>query len=86
MKMALFKNVKYNFTSPCNESYEELDENIRVSEYVDVIFPPLSNVDIVSKQVDFLKQSKKNKRAKLQSELTIIDSKIGKLLALPQGV
>lgn len=85
MKMALFKNVKHNFTSP-QTNYEETEENIRVSEYVDVIFPPLRNVDIVLKEVDFLKKSKKNKRAKLQSELTIIDSKIGKLLALPRNV
>ena len=86
MKIAVFKNIKYGYTSTDEESLDDSEEYIRTSEYVDVIFPPLDNIDILNREVALLEQSKKDVQAAAQLQLTAIDSRIGKLLALPQCI
>ena len=87
VKIAVFKNIKYGYTSPCEEgSLDDSEEYIRTSEYVDVIFPPLDSIDILNREVALLEQSKKDVQAAAQLQLTAIDSRIGKLLALPQCI
>ena len=86
MKIAVFKNIKYGYTSTDEESLDDSEEYIRTSEYVDVIFPPLDSIDILNREVALLEQSKKDVQAAAQCQLTAIDSRIGKLLALPQSI
>ena len=86
MKIAVFKNIKYGYTSTDEESLDDSEEYIRTSEYVDVIFPPLDSIDILNREVALLEQSKKDVQAAAQLQLTAIDSRIGKLLALPQCI
>ena len=85
MKIALFKNTKYDFESIGGEKHEENDEYIRLTHYVDVYFEPLDAQEVILKQVDALKSAKQNLQAQLTHEMNEIDHKISRLLALPPG-
>ena len=86
MKVAIFKNLEHNFTCVNDDGLEGCESYVRLSEYVDVDFPLLSNEDVVAKQVDALEEAKKNIQAQTERKLTEIDRQIGELLALPQQV
>ena len=83
-RIALFKNIEFGFSAPHCSSAENSEDYIRVSEYVDVEFPLLAREDIVTKQVNALKQAKKSVQAEAQIKVTTIDRQISELLALPQ--
>ena len=85
MKIALFKNTKYDFESIGTEQRAKNDEYIRLTHYVDVDFEPLDTQEVILKQVDALKATKQNLQAQLTHEMNEIDHKISRLLALPPG-
>jgi len=85
MKLALYRNV----TASSELVFEDLDDKyltdyVRISEFIDVDFPPLDNEKIVKKQVSKLREEKKRVQAETQLELNVIDRKISKLLSLPE--
>ena len=82
MKVALFKYVKYGFESVWTEGMEPDPDYVRISEYVDVEFPPLENSEIVNNEIASLKESKKQIQAETEAKIGVIDRRIGDLLSL----
>ena len=83
MKLAIFKNLPNDFETYQEECFENYEDYVRISEYVDVEFPPLKNADVLNKQVAALKKAKQDIQAATELKLQDIDYKISKLLALP---
>lgn len=75
-------NIELNFDAVCEEGMERNAEYIRISEYVDVEFQPISDEPVVNNHVRALKSMKTEIQAATQVKLNSIDEKIGKLLAL----
>ena len=86
MKIAIFKNAEHGFDSCQDESFEDLDGYIRVTEYVEVKFVPLEHSVVAAKEVAILREVKKSLQVQTELKLGDIDRKIGELLALPQEV
>jgi|GEM_PF-5965127 len=82
MKLALFKNIEYDFEIVSTDVSEGHQEYVRVSEYVDVDFPRLDGPDVVLQQIERLREQKKRIQAGTEAELNRIDQRIGDLLAL----
>jgi len=82
-KIALFKSVEYNYESIYDENMEDFAGHIRTSDYIEVEFISLNQVDIAAKEIAILKGVKKTIQAEAQNKLNRIDDKIKNLLALP---
>jgi len=82
-KIALFKSVEYNYESIYDKDMEGFDRHIRTSDYIEVEFISLNQVDIAAKEIAILKGVKKTIQAEAQNKLNRIDDKIKNLLALP---
>lgn len=84
MKVALFKDITWQHSTPtpCSESMETLDMYARVSEYVEVDFPPLSTDAAVKQQLDALDRTEKELRNQFQQKLGGIENRRAELQAL----
>ena len=83
MKIAQYKNVEYGWVNVIKESefkaYDESDDNIRISEIIDVDFPMLSNVDINGKKIGLVDEKIKKALAVLET----LEQQKAELLAIP---
>lgn len=86
MKVAIFKHLEHDFTLVSDGLLDGCKSYVRLSEYVDIDFPMITNEAVVTRQVEALEEAKKNIQAQTERKLTEIDRKIGELLALPQEV
>ena len=86
MKVAIFKHLEHDFTLVSDDLLDGCKSYVRLSEYVDIDFPMITNEAVVTRQVEALEEAKKNIQAQTERKLTEIDRKIGELLALPQEV
>jgi hypothetical protein len=86
MKIAIFKNIEYEFESVSGESSEGREGYVRITEYIDVEFERLEDKEIVEKQVDCLREVKKKIQAETEVKIGEVDRRIGELLSLPQGI
>jgi len=88
MKLILMKNLKYNFktviTLRDDESLGtyESDEYVRLSEVVDVDFPPLSNEEVVKAEVSAIEKRITSVRADCEASITALEGRKQELLAL----
>lgn len=84
MKLALFKNTQYSFgdSAACEAVMENCDGYARVSEYVEVDFPPLSDEAAIQQQLGALDRTERELREKFQQHLDGIKSRRAELLAL----
>lgn len=85
MKIALYKNIKYDYESviiisddSTIEYYDKDSEHIRISEFVDIDFPML-NVDLTAAKVAVI--DKDIQKAKAGIEL--LEQAKAELLAIP---
>ncbi len=85
MKIAKFKSIEFGHIVIDGEEFDDAESYVRITEYSDVEFTPRDNADVVEKKVASLKGKKKRVMAEFELKLTEIDTKIGNLLALPQG-
>jgi len=85
MKIAIFRNIQYDFESTLGETMEGDDDYIRLTEYVDIEFVRLDNSDVAAREIAILNGVKKNIQAQAELKLGEIDRRIGDLLALPQA-
>ena len=73
MKIALFKSIEYGWTMPAaqhdNGSDPHLGSYIRITEYVDVDFPPRAPEEIVPAQLAAIDKAEKEARAEFQLKL-----------------
>lgn len=83
MKVAIFKSTEFDFETIKEKRYEENSDYVRISEYVDVEFPPLSQQEQVNAQLTILKAQKQAIQKRTAEQIAGIDNQISKLLALP---
>lgn len=86
MKIALFKDVKYDWTSSTPWQADEDDCALpgytRVSEIVDVEFPPLSKDEVVRQSLDVLDEQEKKIRNEFQKALDGLNDRRAQLQSL----
>jgi len=84
MKIALFKNAGYELATPVPAGgWMEGDKIfIRISEYVDVEFPPISDGEIIQKRLDALDHAETELRTKFQDALGGIERQRQELRAI----
>lgn len=86
MKIALFKDVKYDWTTATPWTAEDdespLSGYTRVSEIVDVEFPPLSKDEVVRQSLDCLDEQEKTIRNDFQKALDGLNNRRAELQSL----
>ena len=86
MKIALFKSIEYGWTMPAaqhdNGSDPHLGSYIRITEYVDVDFPPRAPEEIVPAQLAAIDKAEKEARAEFQLKLNAFAEARANALAL----
>jgi hypothetical protein len=84
MKLALFKSTEYSTSipQPCGEWMEVSKGYARVSEYVDVEFPPLADEAVIKQQLDALDRTEQELREQFQRHLNGINDRRAELQAL----
>ena len=86
MKIALFKSIEYGWTMPAAQhddgSDPHLGSYVRITEYVDVDFPPRAPEEIVPAQLAAIDRAEQDARAKFQLQLNELAERRAKLLAL----
>lgn len=83
MKVALFKHVEYGFEGVFLGSFEDSDEYVRVTEYVDIEFTRLPDSETVKKSLAIIDKAADAVREELGRKLDGLDRRRQELLALP---
>jgi hypothetical protein len=71
-KLALFKNLKHGHESVCDEIFDTFHDYVRLTEFVEVNFPPLNNEEVVEKQFRERFQEALNEIERQRQELRAI--------------
>lgn len=83
MKIALFKDPKYEWSEPVPWLADRgLSDYAMISEVIDVEFPPLSRDAIVRQQLDALDKKEAEVRAEFQRQLDAFKGRRAELQAL----
>jgi hypothetical protein len=86
MKVAKFKRIAeasyLEYETVSDDSIEGSDNYVRISEYVEVEFPPLSKGEIVEQQLAALNQVEREARMRLQDVLEKVKGRRAELMAL----
>ena len=83
MRLAIFRRLgEHSSTSACEEWADGCDAYVRLSEFVDVNFPPLKGDDVVQKQLNALDRTESALRDKFQSALNGIEHQRAELRAI----
>lgn len=86
MKIAIFKRIAeksaYEYETVGKPSYEEDPIFVRISEYVDVEFPPRAKDEVVQTQLAALETAEKAARTKFQEVLNSIEQRRDELKAI----
>ena len=82
MKVAKFKHVDYGFVSVGTADLEQIDGYVRISEYVDVDFPPRADTSRVHDEIAKLNAQAEKISDRCDTELDAINKKISKLSEL----
>lgn len=84
MKVALFKDITWAHSTPTTGGpfMESMKEYARVSEYVEVEFPPLAAEAVVKSQLDGLDRAEQELRNQFQQKLDAINNRRAELQAL----
>lgn len=83
-RLALFQSTQYSSCGPqpCGDYMENSKDYARVSEYVDIEFPPLSDEVAIKHQLDALDRTEKELRNQFQQHLEGIKSRRAELQSL----
>jgi len=86
VKIAQYRSVKHDYITigESREFYENKDDFIRMTEYVEVDFVERPREEIVNIEIQALKDLKKEIHAAAQARVMEIDRKISDLLAITQ--
>lgn len=82
MKLALFTNADSDYRTVCEEWAERHADYVRVSEFVDVTFPPLREEAVIERQLEALDRTETELRSKFQDKLNSIESRRAELRAI----
>lgn len=85
MKIAKYKHIGsgYSYETVASEDLSTSPEFVRLSEFVDVDFPPLSNSEVIGKQLAALDLAEIDVREKFEGALNTIKRQRSELMALP---
>lgn len=92
MKIALYKNLTYDSTTilqqpdwlPQGEREKyEMSGYARVSEWIDVEFPPITNDEVIQSALRSIDKAEQEVRERFQAELDRFKNMRANLLALP---
>lgn len=83
MRVAMFKSIRFGYEVASSCEYASDTDYVRISEWVDVEFPPISNREVINNQITALDKMAKAVREKAADQLAIIEQKQAELLALP---
>jgi hypothetical protein len=81
-RLALFKNVEYGWVFASEESRNEADDYIRITEYVEVDFTELPLNDVINSQIESLDKAAEEMGKKYMEGLESIKRKKAELLSL----
>lgn len=79
MKLAQFKSTDSSHTAYWDESMEDASGYVRVSQYVDVEFPPLKSSDVISAQLAALSIARTEAADRFSRTLKEIDNRSAEL-------
>ena len=82
MKIALYKNIAYDFVSVWEEGRSPSSGYVQVSEFIDAEFPSLKNEDIVLAQVEALNKMETAIHVEYQHKIKVIKDRKQELMAL----
>lgn len=82
MKIAQFKNIEHGFNSIQGEEFEEIRGYVRLSEYLDVEFSPISDDSQIQKHVAALDKVRQGVVYEFTRKLADIDRQKSELLAI----
>jgi len=81
-RLALFKNVEWGYVFASEESREDADDYVRITEYIEVDFPDLPLCMVVNSQIDALDKAAEELGKKYMEGLESIKQKKAELLSL----
>lgn len=82
MKMAQFRNIQYGYINIETERYEDQEDFVRITEYVDIEFTELSAEVTVPKEIEFFEKARETVKVAAALEVEKINDKIQNLRAL----
>lgn len=82
MKIALFKDLRFDHESPSSEGLERSTEYVRVSEYADIQFVRLAPEQVVGKQLEAIDAAEAELNSKYVEKLSELNQKRQELRAL----
>lgn len=82
MKVARYKSVEHGYENVNDGSLEGCASYVRISEFVDVEFPPLDNDEQIQKEVAALDHVRQKTVEEFSRKLAEIDQRKRNLLAL----
>ena len=82
MRLARFKNLDGGYSSICESMFETISGYIRVSEYVEVTFPPLNDAAVVTKHIEALDRAAEAITARYEEKMGEIKRQKAELAAL----
>ena len=82
MKLAVYKH-EYSDGSPCGEWAETCNGYVRLTEFVEVDFPPLADATVIARQVEMIDRQISKVRVAAADEVARLEQRKAELLALP---
>ena len=82
MKIAKFKSTKFGFEAVSEEGLDGNEEYVRVSEYIDVEFPPRQQAEVVAEQVAAIDIETEKLKDEFSARLNALGARKQELLAL----
>ena len=83
MKIAQFKSLEYGYESIQDESFEDIDDYIRISEYIDVEFTEINREEIVSAEISVIDKKIKSVNLAANQKVSELERIKAELLAIP---
>lgn len=83
MKIALFKDVKYEYEVVGGESLEGGNSYVRASEYVDIEFKKLPYGDAENAEIEIIDNQMASEMAGFECSMNKLKQRKAELLALP---
>lgn len=81
-KIAIFRNIEHGYESILDGQFDSFEEYVRLSEFVEVEFQPLTGDEFVQKQLSALDKAESALRAQFQIALNGIEQQRQELRAI----
>jgi hypothetical protein len=83
MKIAKYKRLgEYGYETVSDDGLENCADYVRVSEFVDIEFPPLESKEVIQRQLEALDRTESEVRSRFQEALNSIEHQRAELRAI----